>query len=110
MKETNSNYTTNIKKCANNPETQTDQETRLNMKTMYTEITANYMTNRKPNTIIGRQAPIVNKTEETLTSKQRRTLVELKAGKSPMLQIYMHKINPLQAPSPNCLLYIIQGP
>jgi hypothetical protein len=107
MKKTifNLNYTTNIQKCANNPKTQTEQETRRNMKTIHTEITANYMLNRTPNTVLGRQAPIVNNSEETLTRKQRRTLDQLRAGKSSMLQTYMHKINPLQAPSPNCLLY-----
>jgi hypothetical protein len=36
------------------------------MKIIHTEITAKYLETRAPNSILGRQPPIVNKTEETL--------------------------------------------
>ena len=47
-------------------------------------------------------APPINKSEQTLPRKTRRTLAQLRTNKSPVLKTYLHKIDPQNHPSPLC--------
>jgi hypothetical protein len=104
MKQTifhNNNYTTNI----NNASTDiTEQDIQRNIKSIHTTVVANYLTNRKYNKIINEPAPKINETKQTLPRGTRRTLAQLRTGKSPFLRTYKHKIDPLSQPTPTCPL------
>jgi hypothetical protein len=104
MKQTifhNNNYTTNI----NNASTDiTEQDIQRNIKSIHTTVVANYLANRKHNKIINEPAPKINETEQTLPRGTRRTLAQLRTGKSPFLRTYKHKIDPLSQPTPTCPL------
>jgi len=58
----------------------------------------------KPNPVLSCRAQEINTFKLTLPSGTRRTLAQLRSGKSPMLQQYLHKIDPTSHPSPLCPL------
>ena len=72
----------------------------LNHKTMVEQ----YINNLPPNKILGQQPPSIDSSEELLPRKQRCTLAQIRAGKSPLLYSYRNLINPITYPSPLCPL------
>ena len=95
------NYTTNID---TQPQDTTEQTIKNNIKTIHTQIVHTYLQNRQPNKILGQLAPPISETEQALPRKTRRTLAQLRTGKSPLLQSYKHKIDPTNNTSPLCPL------
>ena len=86
------------------PEIANDVNIKLNMKNIHTNITSSYLESRPINKILNRQVPQINKNEETLPRKIRRNLAQLRTNKSPLLQSYLHNIDPNTHISPNCPL------
>jgi hypothetical protein len=105
MKQTtfsnDNNYTTNID---TDPELTDDATIKLNMKTIHTTIVQEFLSNRPHNKLLNRQAPDIDKTEETLPRMTRRRLAQLRTDKSPLLMTYLHKIDPDNHPSDTCPL------
>ena len=92
MKQTtfdnNNSYTTN--RDSYNPQITSDNINE-NMKQIHIKIVQNYLQNREHNKIIHQQAPAVDRSEEKLPRPIRRTLAQLRTGKSPFLQTYVTK-------------------
>ena len=95
------NYTHEI---ATDPNNITEDTINNNIKTIHTTLVQKYLNNKLPNKILNNIAPKIDKTEESLPRKTRRTLAQLRAGKSPLLLSYKNKIDPLTYPSPLCPL------
>jgi hypothetical protein len=75
-----------------------------NLKTIHTSLVQKYIDSKHPNKILNDPAPKIDKSEESLPRKTRRTLAQLRADKSPMLFSYKNKIDPIAYPSPLCSL------
>ena len=75
-----------------------------NLKTIHHMAVQSHLNTRSPNSILGNQPPTINTSEQAIPRKTRRTLSQLRTGKSPMLLTYLHKINPTLHPSPLCPL------
>lgn len=75
-----------------------------NMKTIHTMVVSECIATYKHNPILSTSPPDIDKSEESLPRKIRRTLAQLRAGKSPILKSYLHSIDPTSHPSPNCPL------
>ena len=86
------------------PTTVTAEHINQNLKTIHSNIVEKYLTERQPNKIINQQAPKINKEEEQLTRKIRRTLAQIRTGKSPLLLTYKHTIDPHTYPTATCPL------
>lgn len=99
--QNSNNYTTEIKSNTQNiePETITN-----NMKQIHTSIVNQYIQSVPDNKIINTKAPKIDKSEESLPRQTRTTLAQLRAGKSPFLLAWKHKINPTEYKSPLCPL------
>jgi len=76
-----------------------------NLRTIHTSIVEECLLSYKPNPIFSCRAPEINKPEQTLHRCTRRALAQHRSGKFPMLQEYLHKINPSFHPSTLCPLY-----
>src|SRR6476661_6992114 len=104
MKQTifvNASFTTNLDA---NPTNTTETTVQRNIKEIHHSIAENHIQSLKPNKIINQPAPPINKDEQTLFRKIRRTLAQLRTNKSPFLKSYLHKIDPQNHPSPLCPL------
>ena len=99
----NNNNSSTTNRDSNNPQITSD-DINQNMEQIHTEIVQNYLQNREHNKIIHQQAPVIDKSEEKLSRLIRRTLAQLRTGKSPFLQTYLNKINPKEHTSPLCPL------
>jgi DNA-binding CsgD family transcriptional regulator len=99
---THNNFTINLHTCPNKDTTHIETQT-IN-KTLHTQHVKNYINNLTPNKITNTMTPKIHTTEQTLTRKQRRLLAQLRAGKSPLLRQYLHKIDPNTHTSPLCPL------
>jgi hypothetical protein len=77
---------------------------KLKMQTAHTEAVQDYLDKLDDNKILGHVAPKVNKEEVKLCRKTRRTLAQLRTGKSPFLYNYKHKIDKNNYPSSLCPL------
>ena len=77
-----------------------------NMKTIHTTIVFDYLSNRNDNLVINKIPLNINTNEQTLPRKVRRTLAQLRTGKSPFLNNYKHsrKIDPKVNITSNCPL------
>ena len=62
----------------------------------------NHLESIPNNPLIGRTAPDVNAAETLLPRVTKRTLAQLRAGKSPLLKEYLHRIG--KADDPGCTL------
>ena len=74
------------------------------MKTIHTTIVQDHLNNRPINKLLNRPPPDIDKKEETLPHSTRRKLSQLRTNKSPLLMIYLHKIDPANHPAANCPL------
>ena len=99
----NSNYTINFD---TEPINTTIETIKDNMTSIHSKIVTDYLDNRDINKIINVRAPEIHKSELTLCRKTRRTLAQLRTGKSPILNTYKDKIDPVNYPSPLCPLCI----
>ena len=97
----NNNYITHIPTNDN----VTAKDTKQNKKLIHTSIVQTYLNTRTNNKILNDIPPKINPEEETLPRKTRRTLSQLRTGKSPILNTYKHKIDPILNQSPLCPLY-----
>ena len=77
-----------------------------NMKTIHTTIVFDYLTHRNNNKVINIIPPEINLSEKTLPRKVRRTLAQLRTGKSPFLNNYKYdrKMDPKNNITSNCQL------
>ena len=97
----NNNYTLNLDTRPN----ETDNVSiKQNMKQIHATIIQDYLEARPINSLLQRQAPDIDPTEQTLPRKTRRRLAQLRINKSPMLTQYLHKIDPISNPTPGCSL------
>jgi hypothetical protein len=96
----NNNYITHIPTNDN----VTAKDTEQNKKLIHTSIVQTYLNTRTNNKILNDIPPKINPEEETLPRKTRRTLSQLRTGKSPILNTYKHKIDPILNQSPLCPL------
>ena len=74
------------------------------LKTIHTRAVKECLDSYRPNSVLSQPAPDISKSEETLSRKTRRTLAQLRAGKSPVLMAYLNAIDPKSYPSPACPL------
>ena len=74
------------------------------LKTIHTRAVKECLGSYRPNSVLSQPAPDISKSEETLSRKTRRTLAQLRAGKSPVLMAYLNAIDPKSYPSPACPL------
>ena len=95
----NNNYITHIPTNDN----VTAKDTEQNKKLIHTSIVQTYLNTRTNNKILNDIPPKINPEEETLPRKTRRTLSQLRTGKSPILNTYKHKIDPILNQSPLCM-------
>src|SRR6476469_10745797 len=85
MKQTifkNTSFITNLDA---NPTNTTETPVQRNIKEINHSIVENHIQSLKPNKIINQPAPSINKDEQTLLRKTRRTLAQLRTNKSPCL-------------------------
>ena len=75
-----------------------------NLKTIHTMAVSECLKSYKPNPILAQPAPNINVSEQSLPRKTRRILAQLRAGKSPVLTVHLHTIDPKYYPSPICQL------
>jgi hypothetical protein len=87
-----------------NPSFITTDTIKQNMKTIHQISVQNYLQSRSPNPILQLVPPTINKNEENLCRKTRRTLAQLRCNESPFLMTYLNKINPQTYTSPLCPL------
>src|SRR6478609_8987402 len=88
MKQTifeNTSFITNLDA---NPTNTTETTVQRNIKEIHHSIVENHIQSLKPNKIINQPAPPINKDEQTLLRKTRRTLAQLRTNKSPFLKSY----------------------
>ena len=84
------------------PKGEEEKERIRNKKKIHTETVRRVLEERPVHPLLQFQAPTINKSEETLPRAMRRTLAQLRAGKSPLLRAYLHNIE--AAEDPNCPL------
>jgi hypothetical protein len=97
-----SNQTTHI--IQTDPATVTSENIKQNLKTIHTSIVQKYLADRLPNKILNEKPPTIDKSEESLSRKNRRILAQTRTNKSPLLFSYKHKIDPHTYPSSLCPL------
>ena len=78
------------------------KEREINKKTIHTAAVTNYLAAREAPPLLQRVPPEVHHSEVQLPREKRRQLAQLRAGKCPLLQGYLHHIG--KAESPNCKL------
>ena len=97
----NNDYTTEIKTNVQNIEPATIIN---NMIQIHTKIVQQHTQDIPDNKILKTKAPEIDKLENTLSRNTRVLLAQLRAGKSPFLLAWKHKINPTKYVSPLCPL------
>ena len=83
------------------PDGNSQAQYKLGILNIHTEAVSLAIDELKPNAVLGRKAPEVDKKELSLPRKTRVTLSQLRSGHSPFLQSYLHKIRP-EFYRPNC--------
>ena len=97
----NNDYTIDIKTNLQNTEPATITN---NMIQIHTKIVQQHIQDTPDNKILKTKAPEIDKSENTLSRSTRVLLAQLRAGKSPLLLAWKHKINPTKYTSPLCPL------
>ena len=82
----------------------TNEKIKENCTRIHTEITEDCIKKYPINKVINQPSPPINEAELSLPRETRRTLAQLRTGKSPILFTYKHKIDPITYPSPLCPL------
>src|SRR6478609_9426471 len=86
--------------CDTNPTNTTTETNKQNIQEIRHSMVKNYLQSLKPSSVRNQPAPPINKTEQTLPRKTRRTVAQLRTNKSQFLITYLHKIDPQNTPSP----------
>ena len=81
----------------------TPEECRENLKHIHTTIPSEYLSFRKSNKVTNTTPYDIHSSEQTLPHHMHRKLTQLKANKSPLLQSYLHTVNP-EIYTPQCPL------
>ena len=90
-KQTTFNYTTNID---THPDTVSQQQISANSTQIHTSIVQSHLLQRNHNKIIHQHAPKISLSELSPPPREsRRTLVQLRTNKSPILISYLHKVD-----------------
>jgi reverse transcriptase-like protein/retrotransposon-encoded endonuclease len=97
----NNNYTIDIETNPQNTEPETIKD---NMTQIHTKIVQQHIQDTPNNKILKTKAPEIDKLENTLSISTRVLLAQLRAGKSPLLLSWKHKINPMKYTSSTCPL------
>ena len=100
----NSDYTLKVQRCDRGNPDLTMKDISRNIKTIHTETVRQYLRDRPVNSLLNAPALKIHASEKNLTRKQRRTLAQLRANKSPLLESYLHKLDSMNHPTPTCLL------
>ena len=79
-----------------------EKQIRKKRNIIHTATMQNHLESIPNNPLIGRTAPDVNAAETLLPRVTKRTLAQLRAGKSPLLKEYIHRIG--KADDPGCPL------
>ena len=103
MKQTtfNNNNDYTINRQLDDPD---EDSIKTGLKDNHRTIVQTYLDNRPDNKLLNGPTPDIDKTEETLDRRTRRTLAQLRTNKSPLLMTYRHKIDPDNFPSDLCPL------
>ena len=72
----------------------TPEECRENLKHICTIITSQYLSSRKNNKVTNTTPYNIHSSEQTLPRHRRKKLAQGRANKSPLLQSYLHTVNP----------------
>src|SRR6476469_7475343 len=104
MKQTIFEYTFFTTHLDANPINTTETTVQRNIREIHHSLVQNHLQSLKNNKIINQPAPPINKDEQPLLRKTRRTLEQLRTNKSPLLKSYLHKIDSQSHPSPRCPL------
>ena len=99
--DNNNNYTYNIDL---EPDMADNITIKQNIKDIHTSITQNYLHSIPDNRLLNRPPPDIDKSEDTLPRHIRRNLAQLRINKSPLLSSYLHSIDEMTHPSPDCTL------
>jgi len=83
--------TINIDRDSNLPITPTSID--RNIKKIHSMTVRECLASYKPNKTLSGPAPAISNAEQTLPCGSRRTLAQLRAGKSPFLQSYLYKLD-----------------
>ena len=81
----------------------TSEECRENLKHIHTSITSQYLSSRKNNKVTKTISNDSHSSEQTLPRHMHIKLAQLRANKSPLLQSYLHTVNP-DTYTPQCQL------
>ena len=85
----------------------TPEECRENLKHIHTTNTSQYRSSRKNNEVTTTTPYDVHSSEQTSPRHMRTKLAQLRASKSPLLQSYLHTVNP-NTYTPQCPLCLSQ--
>ena len=72
----------------------TPEKCKENLKHIHTTITSQYLSSRKNNKVTNTTPYDIHLSEQTLPRHMRIKLAQLRANKLPLLQSYLHTINP----------------
>ena len=83
------------------------EECKENLKHIYPTITSQYLSSRKNNKVTNTTLYHIHSSEQTLPCHMHTKLAQLRANKSPLLQSYLHTVNPdtYMPQSPLCLTH-----
>ena len=70
------------------------EKCRENLKYIHTTITSQYLSSRKNNKVTNITSYDIHSSEQTLLHYMCTKLAQLRANKSPLLQSYLHTVNP----------------
>ena len=65
-----------------------------NLKHIHTTITSQYLSSRKNNEVTNTTPYDIHSSEQTLPCHMHTKLAQLRANKSPLLESYLHTVNP----------------
>ena len=85
----------------------TPEKCRRNLKHIHTTITRQYVSSGKNNEVTNTAPNDIHSSEQTLPRHMRTKLAQLRTDKSPLLQGYLHTVNP-NTYTPQCPLYLFQ--
>ena len=83
----------------------TPEECTENFKYIHIPITSQYLSSRKNNKVANTTYYDIHSLEQILPRHMRTKLAQLRANKSPLLQSYLHTVNP-ETYTPQCPLYL----
>ena len=109
--DNNNNCTVNINININNINMKSDliceDLIQSNLQLIHSHIVSNHLSQRPPNKVLQDQTPSVSPAELLISRETRRTLVQLRTNKSPLLVSYLFSIGDPRHASPLCPLCLM---